>query len=89
MHIPVNERLSRLQHTGPSLWSVLYCDVLSLSDSDQPVYKSDVVSVTGNGSLVISSAKMAHNGRYKCLASNNRGMAEMGMELKIMPREGE
>ena len=62
---------------------------LSLPDSDQPVYKSDVVSVTGNGSLMISSAKMVHNGRYKCRASNNRGMAEMGVELKIMPREGE
>ena len=64
------------------------CPPLPLPDSDRPVYESDDVSVAGNGSLMISSAKMAHNGRYKCRASNNMGLAEMCMELKIMPREG-
>jgi len=62
---------------------------LTVCHSDRPVYESDLVSVAANGSLMIISAKMAHMGRYKCRATNNKGVAEMGIELKIIPREGE
>ena len=47
------------------------------------------MSVAANGSLMIISARMVHSGKYNCRAANSKGVAETGIELKIMPREGE
>ena len=58
---------------------------------DRVVHESEWMRVEGNGTLLITAARMDHAGLYKCLAAHTRGggWMENTILLTVKPREGE
>ena len=77
----------------------LHCDgVMKSADTavlwrhgDRVVHESEWMRVGGNGTLLITAARMDHAGLYKCLAAHTRGggWMENTILLTVKPREGE
>ena len=54
----------------------------------RPLYQSNDVTVTTNGSLVIERSKVSDSGEYDCVAVGEEGVLTATISMAILPRPG-